>query len=630
MMDYARRFGLNDADFEKMKAKFDETSRSVLCLAITNQLESYPEIANKLSELEQEQEKIYLEKNIDARKIYEEALEEYNQGHYQKAIAGFQMIRDYKDSNLLLNRMRHIEKINSTFFIHQKPFYYNNGFHPYTASLIDEGTRYTGLSGNYIGIYGDRYYYYDFNNHTIVHSWDMSTLTPLPKKEKKWVIPTLSFYGKKVTHLPYNPERPNTIVFCVSYDPIEDKKAKLAFLKTHKLKSSVVVMNKITYKDVHDYYEYDCETKNIVILLEGVKEVIHYKGNVINYLAYLPVMKKSKLVDFDGIGLYSYQTVTKEKKLEITGDSRIVAINPDQSIVFTRNDHGSGNCTIFTKKSLEDNTENIVAKNVFQFYKIIQGKIFYLMGNSQIKSLCSINIDGTGFVEVIKYMKSIAFSDENYLYTTSGDNVEGYRTLYRISVTGGKPEKVAFGIHESDLEEGNRLIYQGYLYYTNYANILCRVRLNGRGYQEILRDVAAVVTIHCGKIFYLAIDGKDEGNKTILSLYDMQMDGSNRQKLVYHLSSIELLDENTIVYERKDELFSKRELYKEITDKKVNKQIEKMYKVFAKKKVEPEKEFMGLYRYHLEEDTTELVAYEEELPNVKSLKVEMKEVLKRK
>ena len=248
------------------------------------------------------------------------------------------------------------------------------------------------------------------------------------------------------------------------------------------------------------------------------------------------------------------------------------------------------------------------------------------MGNEKIKSLCSIRPDGTDRREVMKYMMDIIFTLGDWIYVTRGDASSKFRTLYRIALDGGEPQKVAFGIRSSDLDDP--LIKNGYLYYTDHNAELCRVRLNGTGRQSLVQGVWKIVLIKYGKVFYLSYDGKDGGHN-IFSLYDMELDGSNRTKLIYNIESLKNIDDRHLIYVREDEFDSKRELYADVKDAKLNARIAKIYKKFDKKKKYPCSSFKVISLYDCETGENERLAYDCAYPEKKALKLEMKEVLRR-
>lgn len=622
--EYSARFGLDEKDIEKMDKELEQIQKDLNSLTIVNSLEDHPIVAAKIMENTQKQEEEYSKKGINAVELYNQGINSFKDKNYMDALDAFVKIKDYKDANKYISKMTTLKYCGSDMYCHEKVYFYRNKtLYAEKGGLIDYNNPQTAEFDTHIGSYGDLFHYFDVSGKSITHYFDM-TKDNFQKKKKK-VYKTNFVYGDLTLYKCC--EVPDKNIYLLKYDPINNAKDKQLFLKTYGQKSELTVNKKINYRnDWSDLLELDLKTGDFKIILEGVTSVIKYNEDVIYYIAPNPVYKKEKIVDYNGASLYAFDRKTGEKKLQVSGNSIIQRINKDNSIVFTRFDHGEDNMSIYTKKSIDSNEETEIVQNVYKFYKIINNKIFYLVGNSNIKALRSINIDGTDCKEIQKYMQDIVFSDEDWLYFVRGDSSSKYCTLYRMPVDGGASNKVAFGINKGDLQPETLTIVNGYLYFTNYQNVLCRVRLNGTGYQELVPDVYEILTIKFEKVFYLCKD-VDNGNKSIKSIYCMELDGSNRQKLVHNLSQISSLDDETLLYIRSEKLASKKELYNEVKDPKLNKIINKAYKKYAKKKKNPETIFPVLYKFDCQSMRSTPIAYEVAYPTKKDIKVEMKEVL---
>ena len=184
---------------------------------------------------------------------------------------------------------------------------------------------------------------------------------------------------------------------------------------------------------------------------------------------------------------------------------------------------------------------------------------------------------------------------------------------------------MAFGIRRRDLDAP--LIQNGYLYYTDNENDLCRVRLNGTGKQALVQGVWSIVLIKYGKVFYLSDDGQDNGHN-VYSLYEMDLDGSNRNKLVYNIESLCKIDDRRLLYVRENRLDSKREVYAYVQDEKLNALISKIYYKYDKKKKYPHNIYRSISVFDCETGSVKQLAFDCSYPDPKALKLEMKEVLK--
>lgn len=625
-LTYALKFGLDQTEYNHLKQKTQKLSKQIDSIALANNLEEHPRIAQEIQKKMTAIKEAYKDKGIDAEEKYRSGIEAYNSGDINAALDNFSCIPEYLDSGEYLNKINSCTVLdNKYFYMNDKVYFYRDGLCHEKATLADYSMPESFNFNDYIGCYGTKFYYVlpEYSDRIFYQYLNLREST------KRGVQMHCVFAYGTLEFETILPSRPDTALYATRYMPVQNAE-KAAFIKRTGFKNALKINKKVEYgNNWHDLLALDMKNSKFTLLVEGIHKVVNVVGDIVYYIAPNPEYKKNGvLTGFNGTGLYSYNLATQEIKKLITGDSCIRAINDDQSIIFTRNDHGTKNMTIYTKKNAEDASENVVVRNVYQFYKLIKGRIYYLVGNANIKSLCCVNPDGSNHIEVMKYMMDIIFTSGDWIYVTRGDTNSRYRTLYRIPIDGGTPQKVAFGIKNRDLASRNLLIKQGYLYYTDFNDELCRVRLNGTGKQSLVQGVGKILLIKYGKVFYLSYDGSD-GGKRIISLYDMEMDGSNRRKLIYNVEDIENVDDGNLIYVREEHYDSKRELYSQITDPKLNKLIDKIYRKYAKKRKFPDSDFRTISLYNCETGETEQLAYDLMYPTKKALKLEKKEVLRR-
>lgn len=628
-IEFAERQGIDKNIASSMQNAAMEIDSLIDSVSVTKTLEDYPLIKEALDKRLAEIEEKYLAKGIDAKEVYARAIENYNSQEAADALEKFSRIHDYQDSEAYIDRMTKCVLLNDKIIFMHNHFYFrdNNILYKENEKLIDYNNALTLPYEEGITCFGDFYYYLDSKDNKKIHFFDVND--EVDKHKKRVPIQTITLYGKpRILGKANGVKRPDKLLIEITVDPLLGCKERDEYFNRHNLKKQVNLTKKNKYPVFRDIFELDLRTGIIVLLLEGINEVKQYDNDIIYYTGFeFDTNKKGKATALKCNATYSYNVETMETNLEIPGDSKICNINKDNSIVFTRNDHGQNNYSIYTKHSINDTTELEVAKNVYKFYKVINNKIYYMIGNENVKSLCAINQDGTGYQEIMKYMQEVVFNDDEWLYIVRGDNKEGYRTLYRIptNASNATPVKIAFGIHINDLSDNNRIIANGYLYYRNFNNILCRVRLNGSGYQELVMNVEKVLSVAYNKVFYISIDS--ENNRDIESLYCMDFDGSNRQKLVYDVLEIQSIDEDTYVYIRKEHLENKSVIYEEVEDSKLQKQIHKMYRKIEHRHKDPSAEVEKIYRFECSDMQSYLVGYYEKYPTTKLLRQELKEVL---
>ena len=313
----------------------------------------------------------------------------------------------------------------------------------------------------------------------------------------------------------------------------------------------------------------------------------------------------------------------------MSGNGRIVAITPDRKIVYTRIDHHSvRNKTVYVKDGLSGG-ERALVRNVYDVFDLVNGRLFYLVGNDGLRSLCSVRLDGSSFREEIKYTRDVVARDNNWIYLTAGNDK---LSLFRLSVSdeGDGVSRVALGINPEFTRDEKLTVSGEYVYFKNNSDVLCRVRTDGSNYEELVVGVCKLVTVTPEKILYLAVDGKDADGDPVYSLYGMDPDGANREKLIFCMSDIVKVNDWQCLYVRDEKLASKRDIYRGVTDPKLKKRIDKNYKKFAKKKRLPSSIIDTVRLFDLRTKTSVTAAYLEPYPTKYSLKRERKALLKKK
>ena len=644
-VSFAEKYGLAEGEGAAWKAKAAALGERIGALDLVGDLRELPAVAEKLREQSEAVEKAYAEAGINAPAEYEAAVRAYERKDYDGAAERFARIPEFCDAR------DYMERINSVFVLGRKYFYmngriffYNDGLCYEKDRLVDDLLPETLPFASYIGCYGSKFFYMAQNDSRPAIYYKRLDVREAKKKKKVKAsgVPNASADKRemqnrmKIAHgvsaygtLEYvgTPDsHPELRIYRAKYDPVREAAAKAQFCKANGFASKLKVGKKQTCTDWGDLLAFDMKSCAFRILAEGVLRVKAIHGNAIYYVAYGLDLKKNGVVQaFGDESLYSCDLATGATRRLLNGDSSIEEFCSDRSIVFTRTDHGENNLTIYTKQNADNAPEIRIVKNVYKYYRMIGSKIYFLMGNEKIKSLCSVNLDGSDRREVMKYMLDIEFTLGDWIYVTRGDASSQFCTLYRISIEGGEPQKVAFGIRRRDLDAP--LIQNGYLYYTDNENGLCRVRLNGTGKQALVQGVWSIVLIKYGKVFYLSDDGQDNGHN-VYSLYEMDLDGSNRNKLVYNIESLCKIDDRRLLYVRENRLDSKREVYAYVQDEKLNALISKIYYKYDKKKKYPHNIYRSISVFDCETGSVKQLAFDCSYPDPKALKLEMKEVLK--
>ena len=573
---------------------------------------------------------------IDAAGVYAEAIAAYEKNDPDEALRLFRMIPDYKRAGLYIAELCRFHVVGTddpkidVLWFRCRPYLVRNGVvYPERAKLFDTGapistdTRHAHV----IGAYGDRLYYIPGGDGRGVAFFSVD-------KEGRRALGRYSVYGNVASDgLRFLSDDRRTVLFTAAYHPKKDARQKKRYCRNHKIPyKKFRAKRKVDLSEWRDLFRFDLDTGKLTLLAEGVTDIAEVSGDVVYYYALKTVLNKKgkKIVALrDEKALRSLDLASGKEREELSGNGRIVAITPDRKIVFTRIDHHSiRNKTVYVKDGLTDGGERVLARNIYDVFDLVNGRLFYLVGNDGLRSLCSVRLDGSAFREELKYTRDVVARDNDWIYLTAGRD---QLSLFRLSVRdeGDGVSRVALGINPEFTHDEKLTVSGKYVYFKNNSDVLCRVKSDGTEYEELVAGINKLVTVTPDKILYLAVDGKDAVGDPVYSLYGMDPDGANREKLIFCMSDIVKLNDWQCLYVRDEKLSSKREIYRDVTDPKLRKRIDKNYKKFAKKKKLPSSIIDTVRLFDLRTMSSSTAAYLEPYPTKYSLKREKKKLLKK-
>lgn len=626
----AAKYGLSQNDLNYLNQERNSLLESINSLNLPEELRAYSVIETEIAKENAAKAIFYKSKGIDAEAVYKTALNYFNGKQYSLAMEEFVKIYTYKDS------VDYIEKINKPLIIDD--FIIINEEEFFKKTVVNE--EYSGhleivptadkllsdaplISGDFkiVDVYGSEMYYWQQSLPNILRKTDIISNKLYKNGDLKCHFHTeqYPFYGGLIFPEKYMVNK-NNFVFLVKHDCAVKEKKKFfgRYGVTQKIQTRI--------GGVYDVWIFDEKRRKASLLVQGISEFSERKGEIIYYIAPVAVAKNSKNVA--GYSLYSQNIMTGEKNLLLSGAASIRKVLNDKSVIFTRNVLGDNNMSIYRKPNLEAENETLLAENVYRYYDTIGDSVFYLMGNMNIKSLCSVHVDGGENCEVMRYLKEIIFHDEDYVYSRKGDEKDAF-SICRVPVTGGEEEFVAYGVKNLVVVDGNELksnkyTFKGKLFYTNYYNVLCSVRLNGTGYCELVPNVERVVSVGKEKIYYLARDYESDG-KYVLSFYCMNFDGTMRSKVVYNILNAISSFDNRIIYTAQRVTDDITKYFRNITDKKLKKKTVKTYKSLKKLGISLKVPYTSLSIYNCRNGETGELSTNIEYPTQKSLKLLLKE-----
>ena len=574
---------------------------------------------------------------IDAAAVYAEAVAAYEKNDPDEALRLFRMIPDYRRAGLYIAELCRFHVVRTddpkidVLWFRCRPYLVRNGVvYPERAKLFDTGAPIsTDTRGAHvIGAYGDRLYYIPGGEGRGIAFFSVD-------REGRRSIGRYSVYGNVGSKgIRFLSDDRRSILFTVAYQPKKDARLKKRYCRNRDIPYvKFRAKKKVDFSEWRDLFRFDLDTGKLTLLAEGVTDVAEVFGDVVYYYALQTILNKKgkKIIGLrEEKALRSLDLSSGKVREELSGNGRIVAITPDRKIVYTRIDHHSvRNKTVYVKDGLAGSGERVLARNIYDVFDLVNGRLFYLVGNDGLRSLCSVRLDGSSFREEIKYTRDVVARDNNWIYLTAGND---QLSLFRLSVSdeGDGVSRVALGINPEFTRDEKLTVSGEYVYFKNNSDVLCRVRTDGSNYEELVVGIAKLVTVTPEKILYLAVDGKDADGDPVYSLYGMDPDGANREKLIFCMSDIVKVNDWQCLYVRDEKLASKRDIYRDVTDPKLRKQIDKNYKKFAKKKKLPSSIIDTVRLFDLRTKASVTAAYLEPYPTKYSLKREKKALLKKK
>ena len=464
---------------------------------------------------------------INANDEYLRAKALIDERKYVEALDILRSLRGYCDSNLLIDKIdkyyliSDILEIEGTLYYFKKESFESNALnlHPTIDGKISQNAIVKEI-GNIITNYADILYYLDVNNHLKRFNLSLNT-------EEKITDENSKEFGEKLQ------------------------------------KDSIHVVNRKAFLVTKDGGEYSDFSKDIVELdltsgtvktvIEDIKEIVSLTGNkmiyttVDNYVDGAETDKnnvRTNIVNVDTMEIIEFGL----KKITVEG-----FIN--NSVVYTQASPNEFNKNLYIRSFDSDDTEILIESNIYRFCDIIDGKLFYYVGNSRNQSLININCDGTGRKEWPLYISRLLFEQGGWLYFI---RKAGYTAVLCKSRIDGNE----FSIIATDIEEFIE-IKNGYLYYINSASTLVKIRMDGSNLQELCDDVEEVLTVKEDKIIFVSVDGRiktgelgQTTTKIVKSIYAVDFAESGKIKLAYNIQNAKKYDDNTVYYIADEEIKS--------------------------------------------------------------------------
>lgn len=527
------------------------------------------------------------EKGINAEEIYAEAVAKYNDGTPNKnaALVLFEQVRGYEDS------ANYIKKINQYFSFNEevyrafgKHFIYKEEDYAPTLDLKElkaKGCNFLqkkkkaaatpaedapqavkalslyevvdGLPAKEATIkgitkiltcYGSRLYYIKSN--AGIHCFDIYSRTETcickgddadftndkGKLECKIMSNGSSFYMVKL----FKEEKVAEIAKkgCAMFK--KKSKTPAAPQEDHKLNPYCVV--------VVDMKSNTCKS----VIKEMVEFERNYGDKIFYYYAYKPeVVKSGCLSKFKKVE----EPETKKRLMvcdmikgtskEISEDCQLHTVCGD-NIIYSMWKPNQYNKDLHAF-NIETDEDVLIEKNVYNFYKVIEGKVYYTVGNATYSPLVRNEIDGSNRIEIMPNIRRILFERGGWLYVQKGT---GRNSLLAKISSDGKDVVIICTQFADDVRfEGN------YLYYLDTYNHLRVVRVDGKFNRKLAENVTKIFPCEAG-LYYTRQETVANG-ESALSLYLMDNNGRNIKKMVFNVDTVQNDPTTNTLYHSKTE-----------------------------------------------------------------------------
>ena len=233
-------------------------------------------------------------------------------------------------------------------------------------------------------------------------------------------------------------------------------------------------------------------------------------------------------------------TVTNVRTLEtraILNDECEIHTVVDDKVVYSRYAPNAYNKDLFVY-DIESGTDTLIESNVLDYFRVINSKVYYTVGNDDYAPLFANNLEGTDRVEIMKNVENVISERAGWMYVIRGWGRNA--ALLKVS-SDGKRRILICTQFKKDVK-----VTENYIYYVDSSDSLRVVRTDGKNNTLIATDIDlnnVIVDNDC--IFYLRREQVSD-SKYAYSLYRMDMDGHNVRKLVFNVTKIQNYDENTL------------------------------------------------------------------------------------
>ena len=193
--------------------------------------------------------------------------------------------------------------------------------------------------------------------------------------------------------------------------------------------------------------------------------------------------------------------------------------------------------------NLETDKDVLIEKNIYNYFNMYDGKVYYTVGNANYCPLVRNTLDASDRIEVMAHVQNIICERGGWLYVQKGYGSNSL--LAKVSADGKKVIIICTQLRQYVRIEGN------YLYYVDIYNNLRVVRLDGKFNQKLAENINKIFPCEDG--LYYTRQEKVSATESALSLYFMDKNGRNIKKMVFDVDSVQNDPDTNTIYHSKTE-----------------------------------------------------------------------------
>ena len=583
---YAEKYGADAAKCADMSARLASLKAALDTVAVPSSIDRFPAVIKAKDAINAKVASALAAKGIDAVATYKEAVRLFDTGDKRGALSLFEAIKRYADSADYVERINKYFNYNYTLFsVFGKHYIFKEDTAP-TYNPNDKGAN-NNNNNNAEAAAAEE------SNGPTLALYEVVGGEPAEKPLFKGLSQLLKCYGNKIFYISKNKkiccfdidtneeivldEGKNKCYQTIGgeYDTYLANDGKAIFMRKRlELKAkkegcfaSIKDMFSSLFgkkkeepvrKDNYSIIYIDLATNEVKTIVDELIDITEYYDNSLFYVT-ADKDPKSEATYFMVCDLQTFET---KRLLDDNCDVHTVFDGKVVYSIWTPNDYNKDLYVMDIKTGVN----TLIETNVYNFFRAINGRVYYTVGNDDYCPLFSNNTEGTDRLEIMKNVEDLTYF-EGWLYAFKGSGLN--TALVKISLDGKQRFVVCTQLKEIVDFVGN------YVYYIDTSSVLRVVRNDGKDNRAIASGMSKKnVIVESDVIYYLRRENVTSRKKAF-SLYKMDISGNNPKKLIFNVDSFKDYDRDTLYLMRKENV--KFEITTPISAKETNTE----YKTFA-------------------------------------------------